>query len=472
MDADHGIAPQMAAPRSGPHGPLPFCIGLFVAACVLTYNRLMQDRKDQVLKPVEPRCTTRSELSSRRCCLLPVVGLTALAVLAGLAGFLYGRGQVPFVAWSLSGAPRAQVQRFLPFWEAWLKVERLFYHEEPLDPTAMTYGAISGVLSSLQDPYAAFSNPPGHRIENDSFAGEFGGIGAWLARDERGTYVDSVLPQSGAERAGLRAGDRLLAVADQEVAMNDLQSTAILVRGPVPSLVHLVVERSDAEQIIDVPRQVVELPSVQSQLVAPGVGWIRVDEFTGRTAAEFGTALSELRTFGARSLLLDLRNNGGGLPSAAADVLSQLVTGSIAYREVRANGHETRVVVPFAATLPESMPLAVLVDGGTASAAEIVAAAIQDYERGPLIGTVTYGKGSVQGLFTLKDGSSVRITTARWLTPSGRPIEGVGLRPDLRGETDDEVLHLAVRHLAGQSGTVIGLPQLPPPEDTDGKVLV
>jgi carboxyl-terminal processing protease len=309
-------------------------------------------------------------------------------------------------------------------------------------------------------------------LENDGFAGEFGGIGAWLAQDDQGIFIDSTLPDSSAERAGLQPGDRLLAVEDDEVDAGLLAGAALLVRGPLPSTVRLLVERNGTEQSLDMPRMVVELPSVEWQLLAPWLGYVRIEQFTGRTSSEFAVALSELRGIGAKALLLDLRDNGGGVPSTAVEVLSQLVAGSIAYRELRADGEETRVVIPFAATSPDPAPVAILVNGGTASAAEIVAAAIQDYERGPLVGSTTFGKGSVQGLFTLRDGSSIRITTSRWLTPLGRHIEGVGLQPDLVSNSDADTLSLAVDHLAKRLGVQPESPELPRPDDKDGKVLV
>lgn len=432
----------------------------------------MRERSGHPSLAVKSGSVSHARLSSLQRGLLFGLALSILAALAGLAGFLIGRCQLSLVARGLPGTPAAQAQRFLPFWEAWLRIERLFYSRQPLDRTAMTYGAISGVLDSLHDPYAGFSTPPEHQMENDGYAGEFGGIGAWLARDERGTYVASLQPGSSAERAGLMTGDRIVMVADKESGLAELASTALLIRGPVPSTVHLVVERSGAELPFDIPRQVVERASVQWSMVSATVGYVRILDFTGRTASEFATALTELAASDAKAMLLDLRGNGGGLASAAPGVLAQLVTGGIAYRELQSNGDETRVAIPFAAAPPVSVPLAVLVDAGTASAAEIVAAAIQDYERGPLIGTRTYGKGSVQGVFTLKDGSSIRITTARWLTAHGRPIEGAGLQPELIAQNDQEALSLAEKHLADQAGNVVVPLHLPQPGDNDGKVLV
>jgi len=432
----------------------------------------MRDRSEHPSLTVKSGSISHVRLSSLHQWLLFGLVLATVTAVAGLAGFLIGRGQLSLMARGLPGTPPAQAQRFLPFWEAWLKIERLFYSQQPLDPTAMTYGAISGMLDSLHDPYAGFSTPPEHQMENEGFAGEFGGIGAWLARDERGTYVASLQPGSSAESAGLETGDRVLTVADKEIGMAELPSTALLIRGPVPSTVHLVVERGGAELSFDIPRLVVERASVQWSMASAAVGYVRILDFTGRTAHEFATALAELAAADARAMLLDLRGNGGGLASAAPGVLAQLVTGGIAYREVRSSGEETRVAIPFDATPPAPLPLAVLVDAGTASAAEIIAAAIQDYERGPLIGTRTYGKGSVQGLFTLKDGSSIRITTARWLTPHGRPIEGVGLQPELIAQNDQEALSLAKEYLANQAGIVVESLRLPLLGDSDGKVLV
>ena len=432
----------------------------------------MLERNSSRFGPTQDNRSAGSKPSVISGRLIVVLGLAALTALAGVAGFYTGRGQVAVITSSLPGTPRAQAQRFLPFWEAWWQIEHQFYSPKPLDATAMTYGAISGLLDSLRDPFAGFRNPPEHRMENDTFAGEFGGIGAWLAKDEQGAYIDSILPHSSAERSGLQGGDRLRMVAETPVGMAELQTAALLIRGPVPTLVHLVVERSGVRLSFELPRLVVELPSVEWQLISEGVGYVRIAEFTGRTASEFASAMVELRARGIRVLLLDLRDNGGGLPAAATGVLSQLVTGSIAYREQRPNGEETRIAIPFAAVPAESMPLAVLVDGGTASAAEIVAAAIQDYQRGPLIGASTYGKGSVQGVYTLKDGSSIRITTARWLTPLGKPIDAVGLQPDMLAQNSEEAQSLAAEYFARHAGIVAGSLYLPPPPDNTGKVLV
>ncbi len=194
------------------------------------------------------------------------------------------------------------------------------------------------------------------------------------------------------------------------------------------------------------------MPSLSWKTLSDDIGYVDIEFFSSRTGAELGRAIENLQERGVQALVLDLRGNGGGVVDGATKVLSTLIGRGIAYREVTKHGQELRHPIPFHADVV-NWPLAVLIDRGTASSAEIVAAAIRDHRRGPLIGTTSYGKGSVQGVFPLSDGSSVHVTIARWLSSDGHAIEGVGLEPDLRvpgtdpDQKDDLVLKRAIEHL-------------------------
>jgi carboxyl-terminal processing protease len=177
-------------------------------------------------------------------------------------------------------------------------------------------------------------------------------------------------------------------------------------------------------------RQQVEMPSISWQLLSDGIGYIGIHLFSARTGEELASAIQELRRQDVGALALDLRGNGGGLTGGAIDVLRRLLGHGIAFRELHRGADEQRHAIPFGQPLVD-WPLAVLLDGGTASAAEMVAVAIRDYERGVLIGQRTFGKGSVQGMYQLSDGSSVHVTISHWLSAKGYPIEGVGLEPDI-----------------------------------------
>jgi carboxyl-terminal processing protease len=264
-----------------------------------------------------------------------------------------------------------------------------------------------------------------------------------------------------AARAGILAGDELIAVDDQpinaEMAFDDVLA---MVRGQAGDVVKLTIRREGVADPLDfeVRRQEIITPSVSWELVEPDVGYIQISIFGERTSGELEQALRELQAEGASRFVLDLRGNGGGLLPAAIDVASQFLEDGVVVYERKANGQEKTYPVTVKGVALEE-PLAVLVNSGSASASEIVAGAIQDYGRGVLVGTPTFGKASVQLIFDLSDGSSLHVTNAVWLTPSRHEIEGSGLSPDLAIELTDEdrqqardpQLDAAIAHLRGSS---------------------
>jgi carboxyl-terminal processing protease len=418
--------------------------------------------------------TLRSMLRS------PIVALLLLSVAAALfsAGFLLGDFGIPDRAYATAGTPAELARQFHIFWEAWQRVEQEFFSPAPLDPQAMTYGAIRGMMTALGDPFTYFVEPSRYRLESDTANGAFGGIGASLALvGARATFTETYVG-SPAEVAGLQAGDRLLGVNGADVTGLPLDQVVLLIRGPLDTSVRLDVQREGGQKLsLDVVRQRIDLPSLSSLLVSDEVGYIGIQTFTARTGEELAGAIQDLQGQNAKALVLDVRGNGVGLTDGAIDVLRCLLGHGIAFREVLPGAEERRYAIPFAEPLVD-WPLAVLLDGGTASAAEMVAAAIRDYQRGVLIGQRTFGKGSVQSVHQLSDGSSVHVTVSRWLSADGYPIEGVGLEPDIvvaaatSPNAGDPPLWRAVQYLDQKIGRVPSSEVAPLRLHDTGKVTV
>jgi carboxyl-terminal processing protease len=401
-----------------------------------------------------------------------------MAALLFSAGFVLGHYSVPGQGYATAGTPPQFARQFRAFWEAWLWIEQEFYSPMPLEPHAMTYGSIHGMMAALNDPFTYFAEPSQHRLESDTFTGDFEGIGASLAlTGAQPTFVD-ICPASPADTAGLQIGDRLLAVDGAGVAGLLLDEVALLIRGSLDTPVQVDVQRQNGTYFsATIVRQRVDLPSVDAQLLSDEVGYVGIRLFSARTGEELSRAVEGLQGQHARALVLDLRGNGGGLTGGAIDVLRVLLGHGIAFRELRPGREEQRHAIPFAEPLVD-WPLAVLLDGGTASAAEMVAAAIHDYDRGVLIGQRSFGKGAVQSMYQLSDGSSLHITTSHWLSADGYPIEDVGLEPDIivasggAAATEDPFLRRAVDYLDEKIGRVSAGSIAPLRSHDSGKVMV
>lgn len=298
----------------------------------------------------------------------------------------------------------------------------------------LEYGAIRGMLATLGDPYTVFVEPQPHELETHNLQGSFGGIGAELRRDESGEVVLSPFPDRPAARAGVQAGDALTAVDGKAITGNMLlEEISLLVRGPVGEPVTIEVRRgADQRLAFTIVREEIELPSVTWRVHAEdaSLGIIVISRFSDKTADEIERALAELSAAGARGFVLDLRDNPGGLLEASVEVAGQFLDPGVVLYE-RRRGESERTFEAPPGGLAAEVPIVVLVNHGTASAAEIVAGALQARGRAPLIGESTFGKGSVQFVFDLSDGSSVHVTAARWFTPSRSGIDGVGLSPDV-----------------------------------------
>jgi carboxyl-terminal processing protease len=280
--------------------------------------------------------------------------------------------------------------------------------------------------------------------ERESLRGNFGGVGAVLELNESGEIVLSPIEGNPAELAGILEGDILIAVdgqqIDQELSIGDV---AELIRGEEGTKVTLTILHPNASEPEDITivRAAILLPSITFNLLEedPSVGYIKLSRFSGESNAEMQEALEELKELGAEKLILDLRQNGGGLLDAAVNVSDQyLKEGPVVYQISK--DEKEKIFEASNETPADDIPLVVLIDQGTASAAEILAGALQDRDRATLIGTNTFGKGSVQVAYDLSDGSSVHVTSARWLTPNRHQIDQQGLSPDIPVELTEEAI--------------------------------
>ena len=325
------------------------------------------------------------------------------------------------------------------FWEAWNLIDDYFYGDSS-DTTSRTYAAIEGSLTALDDPYTVFVEPQRRDREEEELRGSFGGIGALVERAADGRILLTPLADRPAAQAGILAGDELTAVDGLAVTPDTpFDDVLAMVRGEVGQVVRLTIRRvGSAEPLtFDVKRQEIVTPSVTWEYLPEGIGYIKLAIFGERTNAELEEAVRELRDQGAIGYIVDLRNNGGGLLPAAIDVASQFLSDGVVMYERKSSGEEKPFPVKNHGLLLDD-PLVLLVNGATASASEIVAGAVQDYERGELVGTKTFGKASVQLVFDLSDGSSLHVTNAHWLTPSRNEIEGQGLTPDVTVSITDQ----------------------------------
>jgi carboxyl-terminal processing protease len=357
------------------------------------------------------------------------IGFAIASVLAivFLGGYLLGGGR--------SRSTAAHAESFDILWQVQDLLQANFLGDIP-DAKAQAYAAIKGLVASYDDPYTVFVEPAAREVERDELRGHFGGIGAQLGRDDAGNMVLTVIRDRPAARAGVVDGDVLLAVDGKEVSPQmTVEDIIALIRGDVGTSVVLTLKRADRSAPLDVRivREQIDTPSVEWRVLDKDthVGYIRISIFAETTARDIQAAVADLQQQGVDKVVLDLRGNGGGLLDAAIDTTGYFLRDGDVLREVQKGGQERFFPVRKVQSPAQTWDLALLVDGGTASASEIVAGALRDNARAVLIGEKTFGKGSVQEVHELSDGSSLHITVARWLTPLRHLIDKTGLEPDV-----------------------------------------
>lgn len=306
------------------------------------------------------------------------------------------------------------------------------YLEKGVTPTQLMNGILKGLVGSLGDPYSQYLDPQAYQEWNSEITGIYGGVGMEIgAKDSKATVI-SVFPNSPAEKAGIRSGDHFVKVNDDYVEGLSISEIASKVRGDPGTQVKLVLERGGELLEFTLTRELITIQTVSFRVVEDKIGYIQLLGFKDQTAQDFGNALEQLTRHGVTKLILDLRQNPGGLLSSVIDVASYLVPSgqTIVIMEDRNGDRKVSRSNPFTPKYTFEK-IIVLVDGGTASAAEILAGALQDNKLATLVGQTTFGKGIVQTITPLSQGSAVILTTARYLTPSGRSIHKIGITPDI-----------------------------------------
>lgn len=308
---------------------------------------------------------------------------------------------------------------------------------------SQVHGAARGLVAAYGDPYTVFVEPMSRELERDELRGHFGGIGAYIGRDEAGNVVLTTMRNGPAATAGVQDNDILLELDGKAITQTmTVEEIVAQVRGEVGTPVSLTLQRAGQDEplVIVVVRERIETPSVEWRILDAERhnGYVRIRIFGEQSAQELHTGLAELASQGVTHLVLDLRGNGGGLVDAAVNVTSQFLREGEVLRELKRASQERFYPVKPVSSPAHDWEIVLLVDGGTASASEIVAGALRDQGRAILIGEKTYGKGSVQEIHELPDGSSLHVTVARWLTPNRHEIDGNGLEPDIPVELTAE----------------------------------
>lgn len=352
----------------------------------------------------------------------------------------------------------AEAIDFNPFWQAWELLDEKYVDIEKVNRQDMVYGAISGLFKSLGDPYTTFLPPKEHKDFQVEIKGEFEGVGMEIGIRKGTLTVVAPLKGTPAEKAGVRAGDKILKIGDTSTADLSVEEAVRLIRGPRGTKVKLTIFRNgeDDSRILEVERAVIKIPVIDTEaektvakvdgekgreLDLGDIFVIRLYNFSESSTSHFRRALREMIEKSKTKLILDLRNNPGGFLEAAVDIASWfLPQGETVVIEDFGKSATQRIHRSKGYNIFRNLPMVILVNQGSASASEIVAGALRDHGIAKLVGEKTFGKGSVQELLPLTQDTSVKITIAKWLTPSGKEIAEKGLEPDVEVKTEKEDL--------------------------------
>jgi len=325
---------------------------------------------------------------------------------------------------------------FNQFWQVWKEVKTK-YAKQPVKDSDLFYGALQGLVAGLNDPYSVYFPPKAAEEFNKSLDGEFSGIGAEVGVKENQLVVVAPLPDSPAERAGLHPGDKIFAIDGTITVGMDASVAVEKIRGKAGEKVVLTIMRDGFSKTKDITivREKINIPAVMFSVKENNVAYLRVMQFNQNTMPEFNKAIDKIQKLKIHKLIVDLRNNPGGYLETAVDMASEWIPKGKIVSEKFSNG-EVNTHNTVGDHRLKDFSTMVLVNGGSASASEIFAGALQDYHKATLIGEKTFGKGSVQDYHMLDDGSSLKITVAEWFTPSDRNINEQGIEPDIDVKED------------------------------------
>ena len=303
------------------------------------------------------------------------------------------------------------------------------YVDSKIDTTKLSHGTVQGLISSLGDPFSAYFDPDQYKRLQQSYNGRYSGIGIYLSFTTGYPLITGTVPGSPAAAAGLRAGDQIVKVGDKDMKGVTSDQATALIQGPDGTKVTMEISRAGTTFSVAITRAEIKVPTVRSTVVGNHVLYVRIYQFGTDTSSEFASALTSGLP-GAAGIVLDLRGDPGGFITAADDVISQFVSSGETFELRDRNGTVERHNVGGTHAAP-TLPLVVLVDANSASASEIVAGSLQVHHRAKLVGTTTFGKGSVQQDFQLADGADIHLTVKRWYLPNGQTIDHKGLQPDV-----------------------------------------
>jgi len=369
---------------------------------------------------------------------LAIIILAGVFFLGAYTGYS-NRPEVEKVISVVSKEPQVQPQTpadFSPFWKAWNILNKKSIYAKKVSDQDRVWGAIKGMTSSLGDPYTVFFPPEENKLFNDEIQGSFDGIGAEIGIKDKTLIIISPLKDSPSWKAGLKAGDKIIKIDSSLTTDITVEKALTLIRGAHGTVVTLTVLRDGEKETreIKVTRDKIDVPVIDTELRADNIFVIKFYSFSQNSADLFKDALKKFIDSGSHKLVLDMRGNPGGYLDAAVNIGSWFIDeGKVIVSEdfegndktINYRSHGPRIFT-------DKLQFIVLVDGGSASAAEILAGALQEYGVATLVGTKTFGKGSVQELIDITDKTSLKVTVAKWLTPNGKSISLQGLEPDIK----------------------------------------
>lgn len=350
--------------------------------------------------------------------------LGPIIVVALLLGVLIGKG------WERTGHATETYEELKTFSEVLTQIQK--HYVEEVKAKDLVQGAIRGMLSTL-DPHSAYMTPEMYKEIQVETKGEFGGVGIQIGIKDNRLAVIAPIEGTPAQRAGIRAGDFIIKVNEETTKDLTLMDAVQKMRGPKGTKVSLTIQRDGTPDplVFTLTRDIIKIESVRSKVLENNIAYIRLTQFQESTARDLSRVLKQFREQKLPSTILDLRNNPGGLLTSAVEVSEQFVGSGKLIVYIKGRDGRKDEYVSRAKEQLEEYPMIVLVNEGSASASEIVAGALQDWGRAVVIGTTTFGKGSVQTILPLADGSGLRLTTAKYYTPKGRSIQTTGIAPDI-----------------------------------------